>query len=219
MKNYRLHLIRHGRTNLDGKGLYLGCKTDPELSPEGIRGLLRLREHFEYPPVEMVYASPMARCVQTAGVLYPDAGMTTVPQLREADFGEFEGKSIQELKDNPEYVSWLSNSLKNAPPGGENGEDFLLRVVEGFRFVLEDMMRCELYDAAIIAHGGVIMSLLAAIGLPRRQVYDWQMANGQGFTCFVNPQLWQRDQLIEVAGILPHGASSALKGLEQAVEQ
>ena len=56
MKNYRLHLIRHGRTDLDGKGLYLGCKTDPELSPEGIRELLRLREHFEYPPVEMVYA-------------------------------------------------------------------------------------------------------------------------------------------------------------------
>ena len=44
MKNYRLHLIRHGMTEANRRGAYAGRRTDVELSPEGIRELLDLRE-------------------------------------------------------------------------------------------------------------------------------------------------------------------------------
>ena len=44
MKNYRLHFIRHGMTDSNKRGAYAGRRTDAELSVEGIRGLLRLKE-------------------------------------------------------------------------------------------------------------------------------------------------------------------------------
>lgn len=209
MKNFRLHLIRHGMTDGNEKGQYLGCRTDSELSTNGIRELIDLREAYEYPGVGMVYTSPMTRCIQTAGIVYPNHSMLTVPQLREVDFGDFEGKTIGELKDDQNYLEWLANSTQVSPPNGENGDQFLGRIVEGISFVINDMMKSDIYDGAVVTHGGVIMTLLAALGMPRRSFQDWLVGNGRGYTCFVNPQMWMRDGIIEVAGIVPHGAQSA----------
>ncbi|MEG0541560.1 MAG: histidine phosphatase family protein, partial [Angelakisella sp.] len=127
MKNYRLHFIRHGMTEGNERGQYLGSRTDSELSPKGMKHLIDLRECYEYPAVGMVYTSPMARCVQTTGIVYPGRALTMVPQLRELDFGDFEGLTIGELKDNEDYLQWLENSIEVAPPNGESGEEFLAR--------------------------------------------------------------------------------------------
>lgn len=209
MRNFRLHLVRHGMTDGNAKGQYLGCKTDSELSQRGMKELIDLRESYEYPAVGMVYSSPMARCIQTTAIVYPKRPLIVVPQLREMDFGDFEGQTIGDLKDNPDYLGWLADSAKVAPPGGENGDAFLGRVIEGIAFVLDDMMKSEIYEAAVVTHGGVIMTLLAAVGLPRKPMQEWMVGNGRGYTCFVNPQMWSRDGLIEVAGIMPHGADFA----------
>lgn len=211
MKNYRLHFVRHGMTPGNAKGQYIGSRTDSELSPEGIRELIDLRECYEYPAVGMVYASPMTRCVQTVGILYGERPLTMVPQLREVDFGAFEGKTIGELQDNPAYTAWLANSMAVSPPEGENGDAFLARTVEGLRFILDDMMKNEIYDGAVVTHGGVIMTLLAALGLPQRPMHQWMVGNGRGYTCFVTPELWLRDGVLEVAGIMPHGADSTFR--------
>lgn len=210
MKNYRLHFVRHGMTEGNEQGRYIGSRTDSELSPRGIRELIDLRESYEYPAVGMVYSSPMTRCIQTAGIVYPDRPMTTVPLLREVDMGDFEGLTIEELQEREEYTDWLADALHSAPPNGESGEELLARVIEGLSFILRDMMLSDIHDAAIVSHGGVIMTLLAAVGMPRRPVQEWLVGNGRGYTCFVNPQMWQRDGIIEVAGIMPHGADTAM---------
>lgn len=196
-------------TDGNEKGQYLGSRTDCELSNKGIKQLIDLRECYEYPAVGMVYTGPMARCVQTVGIVYPGRGITMVPQLRELDFGDFEGKTMGELGEDEDYLQWLENSIEVAPPNGESGEDFLARIVEGLRFIIDDMIKSELYDAAIVTHGGVIMTLMAALGLPRRPMQQWLVGNGKGYTCFVNAQMWQRDGVFEVAGIMPHGAETA----------
>ncbi|MEG2074090.1 MAG: histidine phosphatase family protein [Angelakisella sp.] len=210
MRNYKLHFVRHGMTEGNEKGQYLGSRTDSELSGEGIKQLIDLRECYEYPAVGVVYTSPMARCVQTTGIIYAGRELMMVPQLRELDFGDFEGKTIDELREDEDYLEWLENSIEIAPPNGESGEDFLKRIVEGIRFIIDDMIKSEVYDAAVVTHGGVIMTLMAAIGLPRRPMQEWLVGNGRGYTCFVNPQLWLRDGVIEVAGIMPHGAETAI---------
>ena len=80
-------LIRHGKTKGNLEGRYIGCRSDEPLCPEG-RADLKQRV---YPAVSRVYASPMRRCLETAGLLYPDAPVEIVPDLRECDFGTFEG--------------------------------------------------------------------------------------------------------------------------------
>jgi alpha-ribazole phosphatase len=209
MKNYRLHLIRHGMTESNKRGAYAGRRTDAELSVEGIQELLRLKEEYEYPKVDAVFCSPLTRCIQTAGILYPDADLQVAPSMAEIDFGEYDGRTLEELSDREDFRRWLQNSVKEAPPGGESMEEFTQRVAVGLSAILAHVMREELSEVAIVTHGGVIRAILSAMALPRLSPSQMLVGNGRGYTCFANPQLWMRDRIIEVAGVMPHGAQSA----------
>lgn len=207
MKNYRLHFIRHGLTEANKQGLYVG-RTDYELCFEGIQELVRLKQEYEYPWVDTVYTSPLLRCVQTAGILYPDARLVPDQSLIELDFGDFEGKSYYELKDDPDYDRWLQDSMSTAPRNGESGDVFVDRIIGACSQIFEDMMQQELTDVAVVTHGGVIMTLMAALGLPKRNMREWAIGNGRGYTVLMTPQMWMRDRAFEVAGLMPHGATA-----------
>ena len=209
MKNYRLHLIRHGLTSSNRQGAYAGRRTDTELTPEGIRELLSLKEEYDYPRADLVLCSPMTRCIQTAGVLYPEAELQVVPSMAEMDFGEFDGHTLEELSHREDYRRWLKNSVKEAPPGGESMEEFGRRVAVGLSSILAHVMQNGLQDTVIVTHGGVIRAILSSMALPRLAPGQLMVGNGRGYTCYVTPQLWMRDRIIEVAGILPHGAANA----------
>ena len=98
MRTLKIHLIRHGATDANVLGQYIGCKTDTPLSPEGLNELRLLKENMEYPEIDCLYSSPMLRCKQTAAVLYPEKETVSVDNLREYDFGSFEGKTAAELE-------------------------------------------------------------------------------------------------------------------------
>ena len=70
MKTYKIHLIRHGQTEANAKGLYIGM-TDLPLSPEGLAELLTLKREYTYPGAARFFTSPLTRCKQTLEVLYP----------------------------------------------------------------------------------------------------------------------------------------------------
>ena len=93
MRTLKIHLIRHGATDANIKGQYIGCKTDMPLSPEGLNELRLLKENMDYPKVDRIYSSPLLRCKQTAAVLYPENNVVCVDNLKEYDFGIFEGKT------------------------------------------------------------------------------------------------------------------------------
>ena len=59
--------------------------------------------------VQAVYASPMIRCTQTAGILFPGKKLNIIDELAECDFGEFENKNYQELDGNEHYQSWIDS--------------------------------------------------------------------------------------------------------------
>ena len=46
MRSYKLHLIRHGATDANKEGRYIGGKTDLPLSQEGKREIKNLYEDF-----------------------------------------------------------------------------------------------------------------------------------------------------------------------------
>ena len=98
MKNYRLTLIRHGITQGNLDGIYMGSGTDQPLCEEGRRGLRELQARFAYPQPATVFASPLARALETADILFPAAKDKIILQdLRENGFGVFEGRRIKEL--------------------------------------------------------------------------------------------------------------------------
>ena len=171
-----LYFIRHGKTYGNTLGRYIGT-TDESLCSEGRQALKR----FFYPQVEAVYASPMKRCLETADLLWPELPIQCFEKLRECDFGEFENKNYQELKDNPRYQAWVDSEGRMPFPGGERREDFQNRCCEGFIEVLEEIRKKGCKKAALVVHGGTIMSILEAYAVPRKGFYDWQVKNGMGY--------------------------------------
>lgn len=202
MKSYQIHLIRHGLTEANEQGKYIGS-TDIPLSKQGAEQLRKLSEHYRYPGAAVFYTSPLKRCVQTCEILYPQVSPVAVPGLAECDFGQWEGKTAKELQHDERFQQWLENGQQTTPPGGESGKDFTYRVCFTFQKLVEGMMRTGTTEAVIVAHGGTIMTLLAAYGLPRANFYDWMVGNGCGYSLRITPGLWMRDNVAEVYAKIP----------------
>ncbi len=201
MKTYKIHLIRHGATDANTAGKYIGNRTDMPLSPEGLSELRLLKENIEYPSVKKVYSSPMMRCRQTASVLYPECQPLVLEELTEYDFGVFEGMSADELEGTVEYTEWASGKL-DAPPGGETTVNFIKRIVLGINAVVQDMMNSGVTESAVIMHGGAIMMLLSNTAVPRKRAVEWTSENGRGYTVMVTPSLYHSSGIIEVYDVI-----------------
>ena len=201
MKNYYLFLTRHGLTqgNLDGK--YIG-QTDLSLCPEGARTIRELVGAEIYPEVGKVYSSPLARCLETVEIIYPEHKLMIVDEIGEMNFGEFEGKTQAQLQNLREYTEWLRGGPDARPPKGERFEEFSLRCIEGLDTIFNDMMRREVTRAACITHGGVITNLLAGFGLPKGKPADFMCGPGEGFEIILSTFLWQKGPAFEISGRL-----------------
>lgn len=90
----RLYLIRHGQTPGNKLQRYIGT-TDEPLSTEGKEFL----EKLTYPMPEALYVSPLCRCVETAGILFPGKSFHIIEELSECDF---ESLRIKIIKSFPE---------------------------------------------------------------------------------------------------------------------
>lgn len=200
MKTLRIHLIRHGETDANTLGQYIGCKTDLPLSPEGFKELQNLSESIPYPEVDCLYSSPLLRCRQSAAVLYPDTGLVTVDNLKEYDFGDFEGKTATELESHPDFLAWASG--KSAPPNGEDNKEFITRLCVGLNQIVLDMIEKGNTDAAVLMHGGAIMMLLSACAVPRQRAVEWTSDAGRGYTLLITPSLYHKTGVVEVVGII-----------------
>ena len=196
MKTFKIHLIRHGLTEGNLKQQYIGV-TDLPLAGVGVAELQRLKEEVDYPRVDKVYSSPMLRCRQTASILYPGKDIQTVDNMREIDFGEFEGKTANELETLPSYADWAAGRI-SAAPGGEDNTEFAKRLCVGLNEIVRDMMSSGAEHAAVVMHGGAIMMLLASCAVPRKSMIEWTCSAGSGFSILITPSLYHSSGVVEV---------------------
>jgi len=203
MKSYTIHLIRNALTDENLEGRYIG-HTDVPMSEEGKLQLFQMKDELIFPPVEAVFTSPLKRCTETARILYPDNNPIEIDGFIEYNFGEFENKTADELEDHPVFSKWLAGEKGVEPPFGESNEAFGNRVCETFVKVAEGLMKTGTTSAAIVTHGGVIMAILAAFGIPELPMHQWMTPNGCGFTIKINPSLWMRARKFEVFSEFPY---------------
>lgn len=203
MKSYTIHLIRNALTDENLEGRYIG-HTNVEISEEGKAQLAQMKDELIYPPVQAVFTSPLKRCTETARILYPDNKPIAIEGLIEYNFGEFENKTAEELEKHPIFPKWLAGEKGVEPPFGESNEAFEKRVLGTFEKIAEGLMKTGTTSAAIVTHGGVIMAILAAFGIPEYPMHEWITPNGCGFTVKVNPSLWMRAKKFEVFSEFPY---------------
>ena len=179
----RIDLIRHGETAYTAQGRYQGA-SDLPLSPEGRAAL---GPAGFCPPV--VYASPMARAVETARLLFPAARVVAVPGLEELSFGRFEGRAFRELAEDRDYRAWVEGGCRGRCPGGaEDRETFVRRTCGAFLPLVEWALRRGEERLVVVAHGGTQMAVLSRLALPRRDYYHWHAAPGVGFRLRTDPR-------------------------------
>lgn len=195
----KLALIRHGKTLGNTQGRYIGT-TDEPLCPEGISALQGRAE--EYPAAELVFSSPMKRCIQTAKILYPDLEPYVLTGFRECDFGEFENKNYEELSGNPAYQAWIDSGGTLAFPKGESREQVAERTVGAFRQMFAVCKERRAGCVALVVHGGTIMTIMEQFASPKKDYYDWQVKNGCGFLTEVK-EGYEDITISVIAGISP----------------
>lgn len=169
-----IYLIRHGKTQANEKHLYCGS-TDLSLSPAGAA---ELRELKYSPRKARFLTSGMKRTNETLKILFGDVPFQEVPEFREVDFGAFEMRCYEELKEDPDYLAWITGDNEgNVPPGGESGKQMTARVLGAF----EKLERTG-EDTVLVTHGGVIAAIMAS-RFPEegKNRYQWQPAPGRGY--------------------------------------
>lgn len=179
----QVFLIRHGCTAGNLEHRYVGT-TDEGLTDEARQTLLR--ESSRYPVPDIVFASPMRRCLETAWLLFPGMEPVCIAGLRECAFGEFEYRNYQELQKDARYQAWIDSGGTLAFPGGESREAFADRCCEAFEQAVNEAHRRGIKSVAFVVHGGTIMAVMERFARPARGYFDWQVQNGCGFACEVN---------------------------------
>lgn len=202
MKTYQIHLLRHGITEGNLHGQYIGS-TDLPLCDEGIAQIKELDERFVYPGGAAFITSPMKRCTETLSLIYPQAKQIPIEDLRECDFGLFEGMTAKELEKSPSFIEWMAGDASASPPDGESGEHFAQRICSAFEQIVSGLMKTGTTPCVIMTHGGVISTLLSRYGLPEAEPVDWPCEPGCGYSVLIHPQLWMSGRVMEVCERLP----------------
>lgn len=179
-------LIRHGRTEANEKRLYCGC-TDLPLSENGRSELIKLRANGPICATEglRIITSGMRRTDETLRLLFDRSPETVLAELREMNFGRFEMRSWEELKDDPDYTAWIMDQTGSVTAGGgESGNAFHERIFRSLDSLTEDCL--------IVTHGGVITSIMGRLFPEENKgFYDWQPPCGGGYRIDTDLQTYE----------------------------
>ena len=202
MKGYRLSILRHGLTEANENGTYIG-KTDLPLSEAGREALQDKYAAYEYPKVQRVYSSPLERAVQSAEILFPDREIVIVDDLREMDFGVFENVSVDDLITLDSYKKWLKGGLDNPPPNGESLRNMMLRCYSALNLMILNMMNEGITHAGVVTHSGILMNMMSCFGLPKMKPMEFTCDPGEGYEILVSAMMWQNGNTFEILGKIP----------------
>lgn len=189
----KLYFIRHAQTQGNLERRYIG-RTDEPLCSVGTEQA----GCFAAPAVERVYTSPMLRCRQTAALLYPAHQLWGIDDFRECDFGAFENRCYEELKEEISYRTWVASCGRIPPPYGERSENFRERCCQAFERSVEHAFSDRVGAAALVLHGGTIMAVLERFAQPKRSFYGWQPPNMGGWIAHIDELEWHNCRTIHI---------------------
>jgi alpha-ribazole phosphatase len=161
-------LCRHGATDANVAGAFLS-NDDPPLNAIGRAQCARARDALTGVEFQTAFCSPMLRCVQTVEIVAPRVPRRVLDALREVDFGQWEGRTLQWLLEHdPAGVARRrGDPVRFRPPGGESFSDASERLLE-----VAAALRSEA-SALVVGHRGtlgVLERLLRDVPLDSREV-------------------------------------------------
>ncbi len=178
-------LIRHGRTAWNEAGRIQG-HTDTMLSPRGREEVHQWRLPVRFSTWQC-FCSPLRRTHETAELLgATDPSIATA--LIEMDWGEWEGKTLQDLRAElgDDMILNESLGLDFRPAGGESPRD----VRERLEHWIGEVRKLDVLPGIAICHKGVIRSALSL-------ATGWSMEN--------KPPVKLRDDCVQLFRVVETG--------------
>ncbi|MHB1457175.1 MAG: histidine phosphatase family protein [Armatimonadota bacterium] len=156
-------MVRHGQTDSNKENRIQG-HANTHLSKLGHIQARLVGEWLQNEQIDAIYSSDLNRAYETAEAIagYHNLPIYTDGRFRECCFGEWEGKTVDEVK--AEYPvlfdKYCKDSIKNRAPGGERLEELQLRVIEA----VSEIVRQHSDDTvALVTHGGPVKALICYI--------------------------------------------------------
>lgn len=177
-----LYLIRHTAPDIP-RGICYG-QTDVGTLPSFEQEKEKIREELSRCPANHIITSPLARCVKLARALQqPGMGLESDDRLMELHFGDWEGKTWDEIGRSTEAKRWFDDYINHACPGGEAFVHLIRRVKA---FSLDIQARYPGNHLWIVCHGGTIRAMHTILnGMPPRDTFQLAIPYGkiEKFVC------------------------------------
>jgi probable phosphoglycerate mutase len=143
--------VRHGATEWSLSGRHTG-RTDMPLVPEGRRQAADLGRRLAGHPFTLVLTSPLLRARETCEIAGFGAPSEECDDLREWDYGAYEGRTTDEIRaERPGWSLW-----RDGVPGGETAEEVGARADRVIATV-----RSRTGDVLVFAHAHVLRVMAA----------------------------------------------------------
>lgn len=187
-----VYLLRHGRTAYTEEHRYQGTRDIP-LSPEGeaevgIAGVT----------TEAVWVSPLSRARRTAELMFPGVEQLVEQDLREMNFGAFEGRNYMEMENDADYRTWVKGDCWGRCPGGEDRKGFCARICGAVGKLVDQALMEGRESLVIVAHGGVLMAAMEGFALPEKDYFDWQTVCCGGYLLEADETLWRQQRKLRL---------------------
>lgn len=166
-----LILVRHGRSTANTAGVLAGRAPGVALDERGAAQSAALPARLARVPLTAVVSSPLQRCRETVQPLLDARPWLTLhieDRINECDYGDWSGRKLAELSDEPLMEIVQRHPSAAAFPGGESMRAMQARAVDAVRDWNARIEEAHGPEAtyAMCAHGDIIKALVAdALGM------------------------------------------------------
>ncbi len=159
-----VYLVRHGQTYANAEQKFAGI-WDVSLNEIGEAQARRASEKLNAVTFDKIYASDLKRAFNTAEAIANGADIEPTPAFRELNFGNWEKKTIAEIKamDQDGFFEWVKAYETFNAHGGESVTELYERVSAAYDAIVAAHGEDSDKNVLIVAHGGVIQALMSHI--------------------------------------------------------
>ncbi|MFF4697647.1 histidine phosphatase family protein [Streptomyces chattanoogensis] len=166
-----LILVRHGRSTANTSGVLAGRLPGVALDERGAAQAAALPARLAGIPLAAAVSSPLQRCQETLRPLLaarPGLPLHTEDRISECDYGDWAGRKLAELNDEPLMEAVQQHPSAAGFPGGESLRAMQARAVDAVREWNARIEERHGAEAAYLmcSHGDIIKALVAdALGM------------------------------------------------------
>jgi alpha-ribazole phosphatase len=168
-----VYLVRHTKPNQAfSEGICYGQSCIPLASSFKKEASVLLQELTV--PIDMVYSSPLNRCLMLAELIKTSSPVIIDKRLLEMNFGAWEMKNWDDI-DHGELNNWMNDFVHVNPPGGEN----MLALNRRVNDFVNELIDKNYKSVVIVTHAGVIRCFICEIkGIPLEDAFKVSVEYG-----------------------------------------